>query len=210
MRGVMKALTRVAVVWGLGMAATASAEPRVYVVVPEQSQALVQVGRAGLFKFAGHEHEVAAPVASGQVVADEADLTRSSVTLSFQAGALKVTGRGEPAQDVPKVQEKMLGPEALDVARHPTISFQSTAVSGRAAGPQRWEIQVEGDLTLHGVTRRITLPLQVQRAGDALTVTGQTVIRHTDYGMKPISVAGVVKVKNELTLDFRIAARAQP
>ena len=210
MRGVMKALTRVAVVWGLGMAATASAEPRVYVVVPEQSQALVQVGRAGLFKFAGHEHEVAAPVASGQVVADEADLARSSVTLSFQAGALKVTGRGEPAQDVPKVQEKMLGPEALDVARHPTISFQSTAVSGRAAGPQRWEIQVEGDLTLHGVTRRITLPLQVQRAGDALTVTGQTVIRHTDYGMKPISVAGVVKVKNELTLDFKIAARAQP
>lgn len=210
MRGVMRTFTRVAVVWGLAMAATAAAEQRVYVVVPEQSQVMVHVGRAGLFKFAGHEHEVAAPVAAGQVVADEADLSRSSVSLSFQAGALKVTGRGEPAKDVPKVQEKMLGPEALDVARHPTIAFRSTAVSGRASAPQRWEVQVEGDLTLHGVTRRITLPLQVERAGDALTATGQTVIRHTDYGMKPISVAGVVKVKNELTLDFRIAARAQP
>jgi polyisoprenoid-binding protein YceI len=210
MRGVMKALTRVAILWGLGLAVPAGAEQRVYVVVPGQSQALIQVGKAGLFKFAGHEHEVAAPVAAGQVVADESDLARSSVSLTFQASALRVTGRGEPADDVPKVQEKMLGPEALDVARHPTITFHSTAVSGRASGPQGWDVQVEGDLTLHGVTRRVTLPLHVARTGDTLSVTGQTVIRHTDYGMKPISVAGVVKVKNELRLDFRIAARAQP
>jgi polyisoprenoid-binding protein YceI len=193
-----------------GTAARAAAEQRVFVVVPGQSQVTVQVGRAGLFKFAGHEHEVVGPAAEGQVTADEADVSRSSVSISFAAAALKVTGRGEPAKDVPKVQEKMLGPEVLDVARHPTITFRSTAVSGRAAAPQRWDLQVEGDLTLHGVTRRITLPLQVERTGDVLTATGRTVIRHTDYGLKPVSVAGVVKVKNELTLDFRVTARAQP
>jgi polyisoprenoid-binding protein YceI len=209
MRGVMKALVRVAVVWGLGLAVPLGAEQRVYVVSPEPGQVTVHVGRAGLFKFAGHEHEVTG-TASGQVVADEADLARSSVTLTFAAAALKVTGRGEPAEDVPKVQAKMEGPEALDVARHPTITFRSTSVSGRPSGPDRWDLQVEGDLTLHGVTRRITLPLQVERAGGALTATGRTVVRHTDYGLKPISVAGVVKVKNELTLDFRIAARALP
>lgn len=193
----------------MGLVVPAAAGQRAYAVVPAESQVLVHVGRAGLLKFAGHEHEVAAPVAAGEVIADSEDLARSSVTVAFEAAMLRVTGRGEPAKDVPKVQEKMLGPDVLDVARHPAIHFRSTAVSGRAAGPGRWDLQVSGDLTLRGITRRVTLPLAVEASAERLTAIGQTVIRHTDYGMKPVSVAGVVKVKNELTLEFRIVGQAR-
>lgn len=191
------------------LAAPAMAAPRTYAVVPGESHVKVHVGRAGLFGFAGHEHEVAGPAAAGEVVTDEEDLARSTVWLEFTAGELRVSGEGEPAEDVPKVQAKMTGPEVLDVARFPKVSFKSSAVSGKAAGAGTWDVQVNGELTLHGVSRPVALALRVTRSGDALTATGRTTIRHTDFGMKPVSVAGVVKVKDELALQFDIRARAR-
>jgi polyisoprenoid-binding protein YceI len=129
--------------------------------------------------------------------------------VELEAAALKVTGRGEPAKDVPKVQAKMQGPDVLDVARHPLVTFRSTSVAVVPGAAGSWDVKLRGDLTLHGVTRALDLPVRVTRTGDALSATGRAVIRHTDFGMKPVSVAGVVKVKNELTLEFDIAASAR-
>ena len=108
-------------------AAVAAAEQG-YTVVAGQSSVRIHVGKTGVFGFAGHEHDVVAPVAQGTVVADPADLARSSVTVSFDAAALKVTADGEPAKDVPEVQAKMVGPEVLDAARFQSITFRSRSV----------------------------------------------------------------------------------
>jgi polyisoprenoid-binding protein YceI len=186
----------------------ARAEPRTFVVDPASSRVLVHVGRAGIFKFAGHEHEVAAPPVSGSIVADAESLELSSVALRWNAADLAVTGRGEPAEDVPKVQSRMQGAGVLDVARHPTIAFRSKAVAGRASGPGSWELSVAGELALRGVTREVTLPLAVKLEGDRLEASGRLVLRQKDYGIDPVSVAGVVKVKNELAIEYTIVARA--
>jgi polyisoprenoid-binding protein YceI len=190
----------------LASAVPARAAEQVYAVDPAASLVTITVGKAGLFKFAGHTHEVAVPVAEGRVVADADDVAASSVTLLFRSSDLKVTGKGEPRGDVPKVQAAMLGPKVLDAARFPTIAFRSTAVSGRPAGPDAWDVEVRGDLTLHGVTRPLVLPLRVERAGDALVARGTAALKQRDYGIEPVSVAGVVKVKDELSLEFRITA----
>ncbi len=185
------------------------AAPRTYRVDAGQSLVEIHVGKSGAFSFAGHKHEVVAPRVSGEVVADPEDLSRSAVSLAFEAAALQVTGKGEPAKDVPKVQEAMVGPQVLDAARHPAISFQSRTVTGRPGTAGAWELQVTGDLSLHGVTRPLTLPLRVEIAGETLTAHGTTVIRQKDFGMEPVSAAGgTVKVKNELAIDYRIVARA--
>jgi hypothetical protein len=42
-----------------------------------------------------------------------------------------------------------------------------------------------------------------------LTASGKTVLRHDQFGMQPVSVAGVVKVKNEIAIDYRIVARGR-
>ncbi len=191
----------------LALAAPAVAAERVYVVDPAASRLTIGVGRGGLFKFAGHTHQVVAPVAEGRVMADVASLAASSVTLAFRSSELKVLPEGEPAGDAPKVQAAMLGPKVLDAARFPTIAFRSTAVSGRPAGPDAWDVEVRGDLTLHGVTRPLVFPLRVERAGEALVASGATALKQRDYGIEPVSVAGVVKVKDELRLEFRITAR---
>ena len=194
----------------LAPAVPAGAAEKVYAVDPAASVMSITVGKAGLFKFAGHTHHVVAPVAEGRVVADADDVAASSVTLVFRSSDLQVTGKGEPAGDVPKVQDAMLGPKVLDAGRFPTIAFRSTAVSGRLAGTGAWDVEVRGDLTLHGVTRPVVLPLRVERAGDALVANGATTLKQRDYGIEPVSVAGVVKAKDELRLEFRITARPAP
>jgi polyisoprenoid-binding protein YceI len=194
----------------LALQGAASAETRGYQVDPSRSTLRVHVGKGGLFSFAGHEHEVLARRFEGQVLADEADLARSTLSLTFEAGGLEVTGKGEPAEDVPRVQAKMVGAEGIDAARFPLIVFRSTAVDGKAAPGGGYDLEVTGDLSLHGVTRALTLPVHVELAEGTLTATGRTALKQTDYGMKPISVAGVVKVKNELRLDFEIVARLVP
>jgi polyisoprenoid-binding protein YceI len=184
----------------------AAAESRTYVVDPEQSAATVHVGRAGLFKFAGHEHEVLAPRFTGEIRADPLDLAGSSVSLTIDATALKVSARGEPPEDVPKVHERMVGPELLDVARFPSVTFRSTKIEGRETGKGVYELQIKGELMLHGLTRAVVVQARVEVVGDALTATGSFVIRHTDFGLTPVSVAGVVKVKNEIAIDYKIQA----
>ena len=191
----------------LGAALGEGAE-QTFAVDVAQSRMTVSVEKSGMFSFAGHEHEVLATAIEGTVVADTAEVARSSVRLRFASAGLKVSGKGEPPEDVPKVQDRMLGAETLDVARFPEIEFHSTLVEGREAPAGTWNLRVTGDLTIHGQTQKLTLPVRVQITGDALTASGQAVIKQTDFGIKPISIGGVVKVKNELGLDYKIVGKA--
>jgi polyisoprenoid-binding protein YceI len=178
-----------------------------YVVDAARSSVVVHVGKAGVFKFAGHAHDVLAPRVSGEVVAVAEPLSRSSVKLSFESAALKVSEKDEPAGDAPKVDAVMAGPKVLDVAKFPSIAFVSSAVTGRAAGAGAYELEVAGDLTLHGVTRRISVPVRVALQPDGLLkATGGFALRQTNFGITPVSVAGVVNVKDELRIDFEIVA----
>ena len=186
----------------------AGAAPRTYVVDAAASSVRVHVGKSGAFSFAGHSHEVVAPAVSGEIVADAADLGASRVTLTFEAGALKVLPEGEPAGDAPKVQEVMRGPKVLDAVRFPAITFKSQRVTGRESGGGAYDLELTGELMLHGVTRALTLPVHVEMAGETLTASGKTMLRHDQFGMLPVSAAGgSVKVKNEIPIEYRLVAK---
>jgi polyisoprenoid-binding protein YceI len=194
----------------LGSALPLPASPRAYAIDAAASVVNVQVGKSGVFGFAGHSHEVAAQRFEGRLEADPDDLARSSVAVTFEASGLKVSAEGEPSGDAPKVQEAMAGPKVLDVARFPTITFQSRQVSGRRTGEGVYELQVTGDLSLHGVTRPVTVPVRVEVAGATLTATGRVAVAQRAFGIEPVSAGGgTVKVKNELGVGFKIVARAR-
>jgi polyisoprenoid-binding protein YceI len=188
----------------------AAAGARTFVADPAKSRVKVHVGKAGLFKFAGHEHDVEAPLAEGQILADPQDLRLSSVRLRFEASALRLNPAGEPPQDVPKVEEAMRGPRVLDVVRFAAITFVSASVTGREVSPAVYELRVEGPLTIRDREVRVGFTVRVSVSGDRLTATGQGRLRQTDFGIEPVSVAGVVKVKNELDLDLHLEALAVP
>ena len=90
--------------------------------------------------------------------------------------------------------------EVLESERYPDIKFESTLV--RSTGENRW--MVTGNLTLHGTVSPVTT--DVQKANGAYT--GEVRIKQTQFGIKPVSVAGgAVKVKDELKIEFVIRAK---
>jgi polyisoprenoid-binding protein YceI len=182
-----------------------AAGPRTFNVQPEQSRALIDVGKGGAFSFAGHTHEVEAPITSGIVHLDADNPSHDDVRLEFNAAAMRVTGKGESADDVPKVTQAMMSEMVLDVTRYPVIKFESTSVAAKGSGAAL-DLSITGRLTIRGKTQVVTTPVSVKVAGDRLTAAGKFVIKQTDFGITPISVGGVVKVKNELNITFTIVA----
>ena len=178
-----------------------------FVVEPAGSSVTLRVGKSGVFGFAGHDHEVVATVSDGEIALDSIDLSRSRISIRFDATTMKVTGKGEPSGDVPEVQRVMLSDRVLDVQRYPVISFASRAISVAKRSGDRMALQVAGDLTLHGVTRRLTVPVNVQLMTDRLRADGAAVVRQTEFDIRPVSAgAGTVRVKNAIDVSFSVAA----
>ena len=70
------------------------------------------------------------------------------------------------------------------------------------AGPNRW--RVTGDLTLHGVTRAVAVT--VSASSDRYV--GSAIVHQRDFGIEPVADAGgLVKVKNDVRIDFAIVGR---
>ena len=209
MRLVSGLAVALAVVAGLASRSPAATGRR-FTIDADKSSLIARTGKAGLFSFAGHVHAIRATRLHGEVVADNDDLAASSVSISIEAAGLSVLAEGESPHDLPQVQAKMVGASFLDVERFAVIAFRSTKVSGKPAEGAAWDLAVEGDLDLHGVTRHLTLPVRVEMSADTLVASGKTVLKQTDFGLTPITVAGVVKVKDEVSLDYRFVAHEVP
>jgi polyisoprenoid-binding protein YceI len=152
----------------------------------------VRVYKAGLLSALGHDHEIAAPVADGAV-----DTTAHRVELHMKAGTLRVGDPKISDKDRAEIQSTMLGPEVLDVERYPEISFRSTGAEPMGSGS--WK--VHGNLTLHGQTRPVAVEVG-ERAGHYV---GNSRFKQTDFGIKPVRVAGgTIRVKDEIRMEFDI------
>ena len=122
-----------------------------------------------------------------------------------------MTGQGEPADDVPKVQAAMVGADCLDAGRFPTIRFVSTGVARAAvAGAERRRPRAArpADAARRDPAADAARPPRRSRA-TTLEATGRTTLRQTDFGITPISKAGVVKVKDEMTIVWRFRGIAR-
>ncbi|MEO8362417.1 MAG: YceI family protein [Vicinamibacteria bacterium] len=180
--------------------------PVAYSVVPAKSSIRIHVGKSGPFAFAGHKHEVIAPV-SGMVTADASKLAASHVELTFLSQALSVSTEGEPEGDAAKVQDVMRGPKVLDAVAFPEIHFKTKTVSGQMTTAGHYDLTLVGEISLHGLSQDFSVPVKVVIDGTKLTASGRLTLRQDQFGITPVTVAGgAVKVKNEVEIDFDIVA----
>ena len=75
---------------------------------------------------------------------------------------------------------------------------------------QPFPVTAVGDLTLHGVTRPVEIPLQAQWDGTVIDIAGGVTVTLADYGIEPpsnsiTSVAGAGEI--ELQVSFTRTAR---
>lgn len=191
----------------VGQPLASNAETASYRIDPAKSSVTIHVGKSGAFSFvAGHTHEVSGPIQSGSVDVDQEEPSRSHVRLVIGSANLTVSAAGEPAGDAPKVQETMQGEQVLDVRRFPQITYESTAIVLKSRRENVLELTITGQLTIRDITRPVTVPVHVELGAEGLSANGRFEIKQTAFGIKPISVGGVVSVKDTLDLQFAIAA----
>ena len=105
------------------------------------------------------------------------------------------------------MRDRRMTTMGLETTKFPTASFAGTApvaVPATVAGGGRTTVEVTGDLTIHGVTRRVTIPIQVQLNGDRAEVVGSLTFPMSDFGITPPNVAGFVSVEPNATLEFQL------
>ena len=127
--------------------------------------------------------------------------------MTIDVSTLKVSGKGESADDLPKAQATMMGPQVLNVEHYPTITFVITSLAIKTNQETRLDGVVTGRLTLRDVTRTIRVPVTARLEGETLIATGRFALKQTDYGIKPVSVGGVVSVKDTVNISFDIVGR---
>jgi polyisoprenoid-binding protein YceI len=162
----------------------------------QRSAITIHVGKSGFLSAAARDHTINAPISSGTV--------RESTTphIEFTIETARVTVKPDPridAKDQATIQTHM-EEMTLETKKYPEIAFRSSRIE--RIGDGQWK--VDGDLSLHGVTKPVSL--NVKQSGDSWTT--HTVLKQTDFGIKPISIGGgMIKVKNEVEIDFQIFAR---
>ncbi len=201
--------------WGVAVAAGLATVPihAAPEVVTERTTVVAITGKAGLLRFAGHEHAVIATKLEGRIAYDPAHPIASSAEFRIPTAALIVDspdarraaglGSGPTESEIPGIQQRMLGPEVLDAANHPYITFRTTSVE--AAGPDR--LKLRGDFELVGQTRPVEFEVSIRRADPYTIFSGELQIRQRDYGITPVSIAGLVKVADAVRIRFEVALK---
>ncbi len=170
-----------------------------------QSKFMANANRSGFLWFKGHSHHLAASDFSGQVQLTPNSITPASLRLVVKAASLHETGA-----DFTDQQKQIINKELKDIVFHPDqypdITFQSTAVTAKTATTAgHYDVKIDGDLTLHGVTKRISIPANVWVEGDNLHATGTFSIDRNDYNVKATSAFhGMVRVDDDVKFEFNM------
>jgi len=179
-----------------------------YVIDKRTSRLTVRAFASGALSMFGHNPVLSIRDLRGEAGFDPGAPQQSHLRMRIDAKSLEVSGdvSGKDRREM----ERMMNEEVLEVSRYPEIVYDGTAVSAAQVTEGRYRIDIAGDLSLHGVTRKELLTTQVTLLGDSLRASGEFSLLQSNYDIKLVSVAGgTLKLKDELKFTFDIVARKQ-
>jgi polyisoprenoid-binding protein YceI len=183
--------------------ASAFAQTSNWDIDPVHSNVQFTVRHMAISNVTGNFHKL-----SGTVDFDGPDITKSRINATIDTAS--VDTREE------KRDGHLKSPDFFDVAKYPTITFNSKRIV-QSGGP----LQMIGDLTIHGVTKEVALdvdaptkevtdPYGMVRRGFSAT----TKVHRQDYGLvwSGVSKAGEAVVGDDIkiSLDIELVKKATP
>lgn len=185
-------MNKLAVVFALSaFSAAAVATPETYAIDPDHTAPRFEYSHLG---YSNQLHRF--DKTSGKIVLDRAAHT-ASVDVTIDAKSVN-TG-------LPLLNQVIQGEGYFDTAAHPTISFKSTKVRFEGDKP----VAVDGNLTIKGVTRPVTLTVTSFHAmpnpfvkKDAIGANATTRIKRSEFNMGKSAPA----VSDEVTLSIAVEA----
>ena len=102
--------------------------------------------------------------------------------------------------------------QGLESDRFPTATFVSTSpisVPADAVDGRTVKVSAQGDLTLHGVTKRVSIPMEGRLSNGRVELAGSYRFPMRDFAISPPNVANFVTVEPDATLEFRLVLEKQ-
>ncbi len=169
-----------------------------------ESKFIAHALRGGLLWFKGHDHLVAAREFSG-----EAQITSDKINPASLQLIVRTDSMVETSDAFTEAQKQIINKElreiVLEPEKYPEIAFRSTEVSGKIISANQYDLKIAGDLTLHGITRRVVIPAKVTLSGNSLRAIGEFSIDRSDFKVKATSAFhGMVRVRNKVKFEFDI------
>jgi len=178
----------------------AAAAPETYSIDPSHSNIGFSITHF-FSKVPGHFNKY-----EGKVVFDAKDLASGSVEVKIDAASIDTNQADR--------DKHLKSPDFFDVAKFPEITFKSSSV--KALGPNK--AQVEGTLTMHGVSKPVTLDVDFLGAGpDAwggrrAGFEARTKINRQDFGVawnKMVEGGGYI-LGNDVDIVLNVEAMIPP
>jgi polyisoprenoid-binding protein YceI len=97
--------------------------------------------------------------------------------------------------------------QALETEQFPTATFRLTSPADLGSVPAEGatvDVTVTGDLTLHGVTKTVEIPLQARLAGGVVTIAGSLPIAFAEYSITPPSAGIVLSVEDRGVMELQL------
>ena len=177
-----------------------------YVINNMVSRFTVQAFASGFLSAFGHDPKIAIRDLKGEIHFDPAHIDKSTMHLVIRADSLSVTDNISD-KDRRDIEGDMRG-KVLETDKYPEIVFDVSGVTVNKTDGGQSNVILNGQLTLHGVTRPQKVPATLAVTGDMLRAFGEFPLRQSDYNIKPVSaVGGGLKVKDEVKFTFDIVAR---
>jgi hypothetical protein len=174
------------------------ARPGLWSVDANASQLRILVFRGGRLAALGHNHVLGLPPLQGgvQMPGPLLDLGFRLDELEFDRPAWRAAlgpdfASVPDADTIAATRRNML--IALEAERFPLVRLQAQGAEGDS---------LRLALTLHGQTRTITVPLQLDLQAQSLRARSRFAIRQSDFGIQPFSVlGGLLAVQDELQIE---------
>jgi len=163
---------------------------------PAHSVAEFKVKHMMIANVKGHFSKV-----TGVLVHDEFDRTKSQVEATIEAASIETRESQRDAH--------LKSADFLHVEKFPTLSFKSTDIKVGGDG----ELKVQGDLTIRGVTRKVTFavegptpPTKDPWGNTRIGISATTKINRKDYGLiwNAALETGGILVGEEITITLEV------
>jgi polyisoprenoid-binding protein YceI len=191
----LSAVSALAAALLLSASLSAFAQDAPWQIDPMHSAAQFSVSHLGISTVRGAFTKV-----SGTVTYDAANPAKDSLEASIDAASLDTR--------VAMRDKDVKSPNYLDVEKYPTIVFKSKKFESAGSG----KMKVTGDLTLHGVTKEVTLavdgpsaPVKDPWGNQRIGASATTTINRMDYGVS--GGKGMVGDDLTITLDIELTRK---
>ena len=162
----------------------------------------------GSGSFVGYRvREVLATIGAAEAVGRTPDVTGTVTIDGTTITAAQLTADLTTLRSDESNRDRQLSRQAIETSRFPTATFTLTTPIELGATPaegQIVEVTATGDLTLHGVTKPVDVPLQARLQGGVITVAGSLPILFSDYEIQRPQAGPVLSVEDQGTMELQL------